>query len=128
MPYRISIWLVFLCFSSSIKSGLQDVVVFRKLNSKSHTNFVLEFLRTCPLFHFFDIMSRSDLIDSVPLIKATAITISALLMSCRYSLLASILHRCCTVTRCSLHNLHRLFSVNTLNLFQALVLTICYNG
>ena len=32
--------------------------------------------------------------------------------------------KCCIVTQCSLHNLHRLFSVSTLNLFQALVLTI----
>ena len=39
--------------SSSIKSGLLDAVVFRRLNSKSQINFACAFSRTCPLNHFF---------------------------------------------------------------------------
>ena len=40
------------CFSSSIKSDLLDVVAFRKWYSKSHTIVAWEFSKTCPLFHF----------------------------------------------------------------------------
>ena len=49
---RHEIWhiqMVFVCFSSSIRSGLLDVV-FRKLNSNSHTRFAWEFSKTCHLF------------------------------------------------------------------------------
>ena len=35
----LHIHIAFVFFSSSIKSGLLDVVAFRKLNSKSHTSF-----------------------------------------------------------------------------------------
>ena len=41
---------VFFCFSSSIKSGFIDVVIFCKLNSKSHISFAWEISKTCPLF------------------------------------------------------------------------------
>ena len=46
------IHMVSFSWSSSIKSGLLDVVVFRKLNSKSQINFACAFSRTCPLNNF----------------------------------------------------------------------------
>ena len=53
--------------------------------------------------------------------------ISALLCLARHSLLANILHpakRFCTVSGCSLHSLHWLFSVSPLTSFQTLISTI----
>ena len=68
------------------------------------------------------------------LVQTTAITISTLLCLARYSLLASMLHPAkrswtlsLSLSHCSLHNLHWLFSESFLTSFQALVSTICYN-
>ena len=115
--------------TSSIKSGLLDVVVFCKLNSKCNTRFAWDFTKTCLLFHFswHHITLRPNRVCSFA--HARVITISALLCLSRYSQLANIFHqakRCCTVSCCSLHNLHSLFSVSPLTSFQALVSTICF--
>ena len=46
------IQIFFLSLSSNTRSGLLDVVVLRKLNSKFQTNLALLFSKTCPLTQF----------------------------------------------------------------------------
>ena len=51
--YTISqIHKIFFSLSSNVKSGLLDVVVILRLNSKSYTSFAWLFSRTYPLHHF----------------------------------------------------------------------------
>ena len=62
-----------------------------------------------PLFHFSRYHFKFWSNRFFSFAHATAITISTLLCLARYSLLANVLHsakRCCTVSHCSLHNLH----------------------
>ena len=111
----LHIQVVFVCFSSSIKSGLLDVVAFRKSNLKSYTSVAWEFSKTCPLFHISWYHFTFVLNRFCSFAQAAIIITSTLLFLATYSLLGNILHpakRCCTVSRCPLHNLHWLFSVS----------------
>ena len=118
----------FFSLSSSIRSGLLAVVVFRRLNSKSHTNLARAFSKTCPLVHLSLYHFTSFFTRWYSFAYATAITISALMCLVKYSLFAIFLHpasKCSTVSFCSLHSLHLPSSVSPLVTFHALVSTIC---
>ena len=121
---------IFFSLSFNVKLNLLDVVVFLKLNSKSHTSFVWSFSRTYPLHHFclYHFMSFSTKLNSF----AHEITniINALLCLVRYSLFAYTLRpakRCSTISLCWPHSLHLLHSTSSLEAFHDFVSTICSN-
>ena len=98
------IQIFFFSLSSSIKSGLLAVVVFRSLNSKSQTSFPRLFSSTAPRSHRSLYQITSLPISSYSLAQLTAIIISALLCRVRYSLFARTLHPatiCSTVSSLS---------------------------
>ena len=122
------IQIFFLCLSSNIKSGLLDVVVLLKLNSKSYTNLALLFYKTCPLAQFSLYHLVSFPTNWYSFAHAIAITINSLLCRAKYSLLAIALHpatRCSTVSLNSWHSQHLPFSISCLATFHPLVSTIC---
>ena len=80
------IQIFFDSLSSKIKSGLLDVFVFRKLNSKSHTSLALPFFSTVPRSHLFLCNTVSSPISSHSFAHATAKIISTRLCLFRYSL------------------------------------------
>ena len=78
------IQIFFFSLSSSIKSGLLAVVVFRSLNSKSQTSFPCSFSSTAPHSHCSLYQITSLPISSYSLAQLTAIIISALLCRAKY--------------------------------------------
>ena len=116
--------MVFVCFSPSSKSGLLDVDVFCKLNSKSDIDLPRSSLKYILDFKFLDKTLWSNWFCSF--VQATAITLSLVLCLARYSLLANILHpskRCYIVPLCSLHSLHWLILVSLWVQSLVLILT-----
>ena len=98
------IQIFFFSLSSSIKSGLLAVVVFRSLNSKSQTSFPRSFSSTAPRSHHSLYQITPLPISSYSLAQLTAIIISALLCHVRYLLFARTLHPatiCSTVSSLS---------------------------
>ena len=91
------IHIFFYSFSFNMRSGLLDVVVFQRLNSKFHNSFALSFSITVPLFHRSSYHIMSVLISSCSFAHAAAIIIIALLCLVRYSVFAKTLH---AATRC----------------------------
>ena len=77
----------FLSLSSNIKSGLLDVVVSRKLDSKSQTNLALLFSKICPLTQFSLYHFVFFPTNPYSFAHAIAISINALLCLAIYSLL-----------------------------------------
>ena len=119
---------IFFSLSSNVKSGLLDVVVFLKLNSKSHTSFAWSFSRTYPLHHFrlYHFMSFSTKLNSFA--DEIANIINALLCLVRYSLFANTLYpakRCSTFSVYWPHSLHLLHLASLLEAFRDFVSTIC---
>ena len=86
------IQIFFFSLSSSIKSGLLAVVVFRSLNSKSQTSFPRSFYSTALRSHRSLYQITSLPISSYSLAQLTAIIISALLCRVKYSLFSRTLH------------------------------------
>ena len=84
---QIQIFFDFL--SSKIKSGLLDIFVFHRLNSKSHTSLALPFSSTVPHSHLSLYHTVSSPISSYSFAHATAKIISAWLCLVRYSLFAA---------------------------------------
>ena len=118
---------IFFSLSSNVKSGLLDVVVFLKLNSKSHTSFAWSFSRVYPLHHFclYHVMSFSTKLNS--LAHEIANIINPLLCLARYLLFANTLHpakRCSPVLFVG-HSLHLLHLARPLEAFHDFVSTIC---
>ena len=98
------IQIFFFSLSSSIKSGLLAVAVFRSLNSKSQTSFPHSFSSAAPRSHHSLYQITSLPISSYSLAQLTAIIISALLCHVKYSLFARTLHPatiCSTVSSLS---------------------------
>ena len=98
------IQIFFFSLSSSIKSDLLAIVVFRSLNSKSQTSFPHSFSSIAPCSHRSLYQITSLPISLYSLAQLTAIIISALLCRVKYSLFARTLHPaaiCSTVSSLS---------------------------
>ena len=122
------IQIFFLSLSFNTKSGLLDVVVLRKLNSKSQADVALLFSKTCPLAQFSLYHFVSFPTNPYSFAHAIAITINALLCHAMYSLLTIVLHpatRCSTISLNSWYSRHLPFSISPLATFHPLVSTIC---
>ena len=106
---------IFFCLTSNVRSSLLDVVVFLKLNSKSH----MVILQGIPLHHFclYHFMSFSTKLNSFA--REIANIINAVMLG---QILAK---RCPTVSLCWPHSLHLLHLASPLEAFHDFVSTIC---
>ena len=124
----LQVHIFFFALSSRVNSGLLTVVVLRRWNSKSHTNFPLSFSSTIPRSHHSLHQTTSPLTSSYSFAQATAMTISALLCLDEYSLFAKALHlatRCSMVSSLSGHTLQCPSWTNLVAAFHDLVSIIC---